>query len=691
MHRNHSFLLRLLVIVNLICWVQCLPSDAASPEKRVALVIGNSAYQNTPALPNPRNDATEIGKVLKRLGFEVDVQVDLTKSTLDKVLRQFGDRLEGAQVAVFYYAGHGIQVAGTNYLIPIDATLRKEKDLYFEVSELNLVLQQMEGAQRVNLVFLDACRDNPLSKKLAEGMGSGRFTLIGRGLAPMKASDGTMISYATKDGEVASDGKGKHSPYSQAILNHIEAPMEISQMLRKVREDVKKITDNRQTPWEYGSLTGDFYFTGPIKVEISQEPAKSDSKSKMEALYWQSIMNDNDPAAFEEYLKKYPEGEFSGLAQYKINALKKGGKKPSPVDVIPQSDQIKSYGNLKISSDPTDALVLLDGNPMGNTDMEMSGIDIGKRKLELKKDCFETKTTEVFIKANQQVILNLKLKASCGAISVTSNPAGANILMNEKLMGVTPAELTELKDGTHTISLKKAGYEEWKDTVTVKAGKMVLIKADRLKPAVMVKLPSQQPMTEINPPATEQKTSELHFTVGATDSLPVEPSGISTWNQQTTVKKDGYPDHDKTVAVQENKTTSATESLKPPSKYSKLDSNGKRLPDSAQSWVMVLDSQTNLIWEVTQNKDGVYDYDNPHDADNTYTWDESNQKFINALNAARLGGCSDWRLPSRGELKTLVDSNKKIRQSTQPISPILNRSFIGPLIPAQTIRASRGA
>jgi len=129
--------------------------------------------------------------------------------------------------------------------------------------------------------------------------------------------------------------------------------------------------------------------------------------------------------------------------------------------------------------------------------METSGIDIGKRKLELKKDCFETKTTEVFIEANQQVILNLKLKPSCGAISVTSNPAGADILMNEKLMGVTPVELAELNDGTYTISLKKAGYEEWKDTATVKAGKTVLIKADRLKPAVMVKLPSQQPMTRL--------------------------------------------------------------------------------------------------------------------------------------------------------------------------------------------------
>ncbi len=140
--------------------------------------------------------------------------------------------------------------------------------------------------------------------------------------------------------------------------------------------------------------------------------------------------------------------------------------------------------------------------------MEISGVDIGK-KIEVKKDCFETKTIEVVINSNQQLKLNLKLKPSCGAISVTSNPAGADILMNEKLMGVTPAELAELKDGTYTISLKKDGYEEWKDIATVKAGKTVLIKADRLKPAVMAKPPSQQPLTEINPPVAAQKTSDF--------------------------------------------------------------------------------------------------------------------------------------------------------------------------------------
>jgi len=212
-------------------------------------------------------------------------------------------------------------------------------------------------------------------------------------------------------------------------------------------------------------------------------------------------------------------------------------------------------------------------------------------------------------------------------------------------------------DGTHTISLKKAGYEEWKNTVTVKAWKTVLIKADRLKPAVMAKPPSQQPMIEINPPVAEQKTSDIHFTAGATDSLPVKPSGVSTGNQQITVKKDAYPDHDKTVAVQESKTTSATESLKPPSKYTKLDSNGKQLPDSAQSWLMVLDNETNLIWEVKQNKDGIKNYGNPNDADNTYLRFECDPKFIKVLNGANWGGFSDWRLPSEKELKTLVDFN----------------------------------
>jgi len=752
MQRNPLFLL-ILAVLNLMFLIQSHTSLAASPEKRVALVIGNSAYQNTPPLANPRNDATEMGKALKRVGFDVDLVVDATKPDMDQALRRFGNNLTGSSAAVFYYAGHGIQVDGINYILPVDVTLKNERDLNWETSDMTTVLKQMEGHNRVNLLFLDACRDNPLSQTLARSMGESRSSVIGRGLATMKANAGTLISYSTKEGEVAADGRGKHSPYTEALLKHIEMPgVEIGLLLRKVREDVIAATKNKQVPWEYGSLLGEFYFTGPVTIQVQPEVSKSATGSKNESLYWESIMNDTDPAAFEEYLKKYPDGEFSGLARYKINSLIKGGKKPPPVDVIPQSEQIKPSGSLNISSDPSDALVVLDGNPIGYTDMEISGVDVGNRKIEMKKDCFETKTIEVFINSNQQLKLNLKLKPSCGAISVTSNPVGADILMNEKLVGVTPAELTELKPGTYTISLKKEGYEEWKDTATVRAVKTVLIKADLLMKAVVVakppaqqptieivppvvaKPPAQQPTIEIVPPVAEHKVPELHFTVEATpsdshinilniqgkyhkgmvlkpgkyqvevlrdgyetstqwitmdqsdivlpvvltplqkenlrvtgessgadvlidkklaDSVPVEPSGVSTWNQQAPVKK---PDHDETVAVQAGKATSATEPLKQSSKYTKLDVNSKHLPNSAQSWMMVLDNETSLIWEVKQNKDGINNYDNPNDADNKYLSHESDKKFIKALNAANWGGFSDWRIPSKEELNTLVDS-----------------------------------
>ena len=740
MHRNHSYLLKFFFIVNLIFWIQCIASQATPIEKRVALVIGNSAYQNTPPLANPRNDAIEMGKMLKRLGFDVDVVVDATKPQMDQALRRFGNKLEGSSAAVFYYAGHGIQVDGTNYILPIDSTLKNERDLSWEASDLTTVLKQMEGHNRVNLLFLDACRDNPLSQTLARGMGESRSSSIGRGLAPMKANAGTLISYSTKEGEVAADGKGKHSPYTEALLKNIETPgVEIGLMLRKVREEVIAATKNKQVPWEYGSLLGEFYFTGPVTIQVQPKADKSTAGSKNDSLYWESIMNDTDTAAFEEYLKKYPNGEFVEIAKRKIDKLKKSSTKPPPVDAIPQSDQTKPSGSLKMSSDPSDALVLMDGKPIGNTDMEISGIEIGKRKIELKKDCFETKTTEVFIKADQQVRLNLKLKPSCGAMSVTSNPAGADIHLNEKLMGVTPVELAELKEGMYAISLKKEGYEDWKDTATVKAGKTVFIKADKFKPAVIAKLPAQQPVFGINPQVAEQKSSEIHFTVEATPSdssikilnirdkyqkgmvlkpgkyqievfregyetffqwitmdqsdvvlpvaltplqkgslrvtgepsdavvyidkkrvgsLPVELSGVLTGSHQITVKKDGHTDYDETVTVLTGKTTTVTSSLKPLSKYTKLDSSDRQLPDNAQSWMMVRDNETGLIWEIKQNKDGFPNHVNPNDADNTYTWAESTQKFIMGLNAAHFGGFSDWRLPTTDELKTLVDTSR---------------------------------
>jgi hypothetical protein len=408
MHGNPLYLLRLFVILNLMLLIQSNLSQAATTQKRVALVIGNSAYQSTPLLANPRNDATEVGKVLKRIGFDVDVVVDTTKQEMDQALRQFGNKLDGASAAVFFYAGHGIQVDGINYILPVDVTLKNERDLHWEACDLTTVLKQMEGNNRVNLLFLDACRDNPLSQTLARSMGENRSAVIARGLAPMKASAGTLISYSTKEGEVAADGKGKHSPYTEALLKYIEMPgVEIGLMLRKVREEVITTTKKKQVPWEYGSLLGEFYFTEPVTVQVQPEADKTSDGSRFEALYWESIMNEIEPDVFEDYLKKYPNGAFREIAKRKIDKLSKVSTKPSLVDIVPQSEQKKSSGKIQITSDPILAVIYLD----------------------------------------------------------------------EEYVGMTPAEVVEVPDGTHTIVLKKDDFDEWTDAVMVKAGITVSVNA----------------------------------------------------------------------------------------------------------------------------------------------------------------------------------------------------------------------
>jgi hypothetical protein len=304
-------------------------------ERRVALVIGNSAYQSTAALLNPRNDAKAVGDALKRLGFEVEVAIDLSKVALDQAVRRFGDRLEGASVALFYYAGHGLEVNGVNYLVPIDATLDKERDVYYQAMDVNLVMREMEAETRVNMVFLDACRNNPLARKLRA---SGRGIAVGRGLAPIDASAGTLISYATKGGDIAEDGDGRNSPYTTALLKHIETPgIDVSIMLRRVREDVIKATQKRQVPWEYGALMGEFYFkvAQPLPPPTPPEPVRPapPSTSEAEVVYYRAIQDSTDPADFRAFLAVFPKGVFADLARRKLARLTQ--TKPAPTQ--PQS------------------------------------------------------------------------------------------------------------------------------------------------------------------------------------------------------------------------------------------------------------------------------------------------------------------------------------------------------------------
>lgn len=237
-------------------------AGAAAAEKRVALVVGNSAYVNAAPLPNPVNDASAMAKALTAAGFEVIVGLDLDKPAFDGKVREFARALDGADVALFFYAGHGLQVAGRNYLAPIDATLSKERDLDFEGVSVDFVLKQMEidRENKTNIVFLDACRDNPLARNLARSMNT-RSASIGKGLAQIQTGVGTFISYSTQPGNVALDGKGTNSPFTTALLKGVASPgRNLTTVMVDVRKDVLAATEGKQVPWDHSSLTGDFFF-----------------------------------------------------------------------------------------------------------------------------------------------------------------------------------------------------------------------------------------------------------------------------------------------------------------------------------------------------------------------------------------------------------------------------------------------
>jgi Caspase domain len=253
--------------------VASLPSSAAS--ERVALIIGNGAYRHTNPLPNPPNDAADVAAALRAIGFDVVEGRDLDKRAMEAKIIEFGRKLERANLAAFFYAGHGLQVGGKNYLVPIDAKVERAAELGFETIEVNQVLAQMEGDKRVNLVFLDACRDNPLARSLARSLATGsRSTNVGQGLAILQGAAGTMIAYATQPDNVALDGVGRNSPFTAALLRHIATPgLEVSSLMKRVRADVVQTTNQKQVPWDHSSLMGDVVLVPGVAPQNA--PAKT--------------------------------------------------------------------------------------------------------------------------------------------------------------------------------------------------------------------------------------------------------------------------------------------------------------------------------------------------------------------------------------------------------------------------------
>ena len=235
------------------------PAPAAAAEKRIALVIGNGAYANVKALKNADSDASAVAASLQRLGFEVTEKHDLSLADLTKELKAFGDRAPSADWAVVYYAGHGIEVGGVNYLIPVDAELASATHVDDEAMPLDRVLAKVEGAKKLRLVILDACRENPFAVKMAS---AGTTRSVGRGLARIEPEAGVLVAYSAKDGQVAQDGDGTNSPFAESLLKYLDEPgLEINMLFRRVHDDVKTRTGGQQIPFTYGALPAEaLYF-----------------------------------------------------------------------------------------------------------------------------------------------------------------------------------------------------------------------------------------------------------------------------------------------------------------------------------------------------------------------------------------------------------------------------------------------
>jgi hypothetical protein len=336
----------------------------ANAEKRVALVVGNSGYQHSPTLTNPANDANDIAAALKSLGFEVLLGLDLDKRGFDLKVREFARALSQADTAVFFYAGHGLQVSLQNYLVPVDATIDREQDLDFEVVRLDLVLKHMELERegKTSIVFLDACRDNPFAGNLARTMGT-RSTNIGRGLAQVQTGVGTFIAYSTQPGNVAADGAGRNSPFASALKRHMADPgHNLTAIMIDVRKDVLEETKGRQVPWDHSALTKDFYFdlafaTGALpKASGSQAPAVDAEVQRRLLELENELKKKSDPQQTSNVVK---------LAQYKerLHQLEEANRQ----DQQRIFDTYRKYGG---ASDPKSRTAV--NMEVGNISMQMA-------------------------------------------------------------------------------------------------------------------------------------------------------------------------------------------------------------------------------------------------------------------------------------------------------------------------------
>jgi uncharacterized caspase-like protein len=381
------------LILSLICMM--FAASAANADRRVAFVVGNGTYKNVAALPNPPIDAKAMAGALRNVGFEVVEGTNLTRDKMTEKLLDFGKKAQGADVAVFFYAGHGIAISGTNYLLPVDADIKSEMDVKLgSAINIDLTLDQTMSDAKVKLVFLDACRDNPFAAKIKSNSAT-RSVSVQAGLAEMKSGEGTLIAFATGPGQTALDGQeGTNSPFTRALIAHITTPgVEIQQAMTEVRAQVNEETNKGQLPWGHTNLIGSVYLNpvaaaAPGAAASPAAVATTSGASDVELEFWRSVKESNKPEELNAYLTNYPNGQFKSLALARIASLENGAS--------------TTKRNLTTGVDP--ATFTQEAN---QTTEDQIGLDKGQRRdvqRRLTGLGFDTKVTGKFDDATRSVI-----------------------------------------------------------------------------------------------------------------------------------------------------------------------------------------------------------------------------------------------------------------------------------------------
>jgi hypothetical protein len=337
---------RLLLLIGFVLGLLTFAS-AAQAERRVALVVGNSAYTHAAALRNPRNDARDIAETLKRLDFDVLVGLDLDQQNFATIIQKFVRMLDDADVALFFYAGHGLQINGKNYLVSTNAKLENEFLIPAETIELDTLIRLMEAKAPIDLVFLDACRNNPLTDQLKRSLTAmKRGGDLGRGLARIEPTGrDTLIAFAAAPGQEAADGANHNSPFTGALLKYMPQPgLEVSVMLKEVAAQVRRETRNTQRPQQLSDMTRTFYFAKaqPVVAVAPAPPppvvmAPPPPRPELEVAYWNSVRSLQDCNAVQAYVRRFPNGTFIELARLDEERLCNKGRRLTVVDGPPAS------------------------------------------------------------------------------------------------------------------------------------------------------------------------------------------------------------------------------------------------------------------------------------------------------------------------------------------------------------------